>query len=73
VTIEARREREIKRQINNFISGAIFTYLNDSLERWNRPICPLVAGLAAGAGRVHSCQSVRDRQGRQCASRVRTL
>ncbi|HEY1215922.1 MAG TPA: hypothetical protein VGE93_20025, partial [Bryobacteraceae bacterium] len=45
VTINARREREIKSQINKFVSGAIFTYLNDSLERWNRPVCPLVAGL----------------------------
>ena len=50
VTINARREREIKRQINKFVSGAVFTYLHDSLERWNRPVCPLVAGLPTERG-----------------------
>ena len=45
VTIEAHRDREIKRQINKFVSGGVVTYLDDSLERWNTPICPLVAGL----------------------------
>src|SRR5581483_10740168 len=50
VTIEARREREIKRQISKFVSGAVFTYFNDSLERWNTPICPLVAGLSREQG-----------------------
>ncbi len=50
VTIEARREREIKRQISKFVSGAVFTYFNDSLERWNTPICPLVAGLSRERG-----------------------
>jgi len=50
VTINADREREIRRQINKFVSGAVFTYLNDSLERWNRPVCPLVAGLPRERG-----------------------
>ena len=50
VTIEARREKELKRQITKFVSGAVFTYLNDSLERWDAPICPLVAGLPKERG-----------------------
>jgi len=50
VTIEARREKELKRQITKFVSGAVFTYLNDSLERWDTPICPLVAGLPKERG-----------------------
>ena len=50
VTIQARREREIKHQIDRFISGAVFTYFNDSLERWDTPICPLVAGLPKERG-----------------------
>jgi hypothetical protein len=50
VTIEAGRERELKRQINRFVSSTVFTYLNDSLERWNRPVCPLVAGLSREQG-----------------------
>ena len=46
VIIQARRDQEIKRQITKFVSGGVITYRNDSLERWNQPICPLVAGLA---------------------------
>ena len=45
VTVQARRDREIKRQITKFVSGGVVTYRNDSLERWNQPICPLVAGV----------------------------
>lgn len=45
LTVQARRDREIKRQITKFVSGGVVTYFNDSLERWNQPICPLVAGL----------------------------
>jgi len=50
VTIETGKEREIKRQISKFVAGAVFTYMNDSLERWNTPICPLVAGLPKERG-----------------------
>jgi hypothetical protein len=50
VTVEATRERELKRQISHFVSSFDVTYLHDSLERWNTPICPLVAGLASEAG-----------------------
>jgi hypothetical protein len=50
VTVEATRERELKRQISQFVSSFDVTYLNDSLERWNTPICPLVAGLSSEAG-----------------------
>ena len=50
VIIETGKEREIKRQISKFVAGAVFTYLNDSLERWNTPICPLVAGLPKERG-----------------------
>jgi hypothetical protein len=45
VIIQARKDREIKRQITEFVSGGVVTYFNDSLERWNQPICPMVAGL----------------------------
>ena len=45
VTVQARRDREIKRQITKFVSGGVVTYRNDSLERWNQPICPVVAGV----------------------------
>jgi hypothetical protein len=45
VIVQARNDREIKRQITKFVSGGVVTYSNDSLERWNQPVCPLVAGL----------------------------
>jgi hypothetical protein len=45
VTIQARRNREIKRQIRNFVTGGVVTQLDESLQRWNQPICPVVAGL----------------------------
>ncbi len=45
VTVQVRRDREIQRQITKFVSGGVVTYSNDSLERWNQPICPLVVGL----------------------------
>jgi hypothetical protein len=45
VIIQASRDREVKQQITKFVSGGVVTYFNASLERWNQPICPLVAGL----------------------------
>jgi hypothetical protein len=45
VVIQARRDREIKRQITKFVSGVVVTYFDESLRRWNQPICPLVVGL----------------------------
>lgn len=45
VTVEAQRERELHRQISSFVASFDVTYLNAPLERWNSPICPLVAGL----------------------------
>ncbi|MBV8806245.1 MAG: hypothetical protein JO042_14400 [Sinobacteraceae bacterium] len=50
VTIEAQRKREIKHQISHFVSSVVVSYLNDSLERWDTPICPLVAGLSRERG-----------------------
>lgn len=50
VTIQARRKRELESQISHFVSSFDVTYLNDSLQRWNTPICPLVAGLSRTAG-----------------------
>jgi hypothetical protein len=45
IVIQARRDREIKKQITKFVSGSVVTYFDESLERWNQPICPLVVGL----------------------------
>jgi hypothetical protein len=50
VVIQARKEKELKRQISKFFSGSVITYLHDALERWDTPICPLVAGLSKERG-----------------------
>lgn len=50
VTIEAERERQLKHQISDYVSGAVVTYSQDSLERWNSPVCPAVGGLPKEQG-----------------------
>jgi len=49
VTIQAQRQ-ELRHQIGRFVSRVVVTYMNDSLERWDTPICPLVAGLSSERG-----------------------
>jgi hypothetical protein len=50
VTVEAQRDGQLKSQISEFVAGFVFRYGNDSLARWNTPICPLVAGLPSERG-----------------------
>jgi hypothetical protein len=63
VITQARRDRELKRQITKFVSGGVVTYFNDSLERWNQPICRLLAGLPSKPAefiRARESQVARD-------------
>ncbi len=46
---DTRREK-VKSQIDHFVSGIAVSDLNDSLGRWNTPVCPLVAGLPRAQG-----------------------
>jgi hypothetical protein len=48
VTVEARRQLE--RQVSHYVSSVVVHYHQDSLVRWNVPICPLVAGLSRERG-----------------------
>ena len=51
VTVEARRQRElIERQISTFVSSITVPVRDESLARWQLPICPLVAGLPRDRG-----------------------
>ena len=50
VTVEAKRDGHLKSQISEFVAGLVVRYGNGSLERWNTPICPLVAGLPSERG-----------------------
>ncbi|HZF14660.1 MAG TPA: hypothetical protein VE046_01830 [Steroidobacteraceae bacterium] len=43
MTVEERKKLE--RQVNRYVSTVVVRYINDSLVRWDVPICPLVAGL----------------------------
>jgi hypothetical protein len=50
VTVEAQRER-LERQISEYVSSITIHNRNDSLARWQLPICPLVAGLPFEQGK----------------------
>lgn len=46
VTIESARDAQrLKHDVDAFVSGAMTKSWDDSLMRWDQPICPLVAGL----------------------------
>ncbi len=46
ITVEARRK--LDREVSHYVSSIVVPYFNDSLMRWNTPVCPLVAGLPRG-------------------------
>jgi hypothetical protein len=52
VTVTAPRELEqLRNEVDTFVSSAITRpYGDDSLLRWDHPVCPLVAGLNREAG-----------------------
>jgi hypothetical protein len=51
VTIEARKERQALRlKVDHFVTSVVIQPENESLMRWNAPICPLVAGLPRNIG-----------------------
>ena len=51
ITIEAKRKRqEAERAVSRFMFAVPIHHLDDSLARWNTPICPLVAGLPREQG-----------------------
>ena len=51
VTVTGKRARkEIEHVVNEFVFAVAVRSLQDSLSRWNRPVCPLVAGLPKEQG-----------------------
>ncbi|MGO9425657.1 MAG: hypothetical protein ACLP6Z_09720 [Steroidobacteraceae bacterium] len=51
ITVEAQKQREAAdRQASAFVSAIAVQPYEQSLARWNTPICPLVAGLPRGQG-----------------------
>ena len=46
ITVEAQRDHDaLEKQVDSFVSGAMVHYSDVSPGRWDRPVCPLVAGL----------------------------
>jgi hypothetical protein len=46
ITVQAQRDREkLKRDVDDFVSAAMAKSHDESLMRWDHPMCPLVAGL----------------------------
>ena len=53
VTVEASEERRVlRRKVDRFVTAAIVQPSGDALDRWNTPICPLVAGLPKAWGEL---------------------
>jgi hypothetical protein len=51
VTVEAQRQHAtLVKQVDSFVEGAMVHYSDQSLARWNKPVCPLVAGLPRDQG-----------------------
>jgi hypothetical protein len=50
VTIEAAREHALRLKVDQFVTSVVVQPSDDALYRWNRPICPLVAGLTKAQG-----------------------
>jgi hypothetical protein len=50
VIVEGKRI-ELERRVYDFVSGITHRgYMSESLARWNKPICPLVAGIPSAQG-----------------------
>jgi hypothetical protein len=45
ITVQADREK-LKHEVDRFVSTAIVKSRDESMMRWDHPLCPLVAGLA---------------------------
>lgn len=52
LTVEAQREsqKKLKHDVDAFVSSAVVKSFEDSLMRWDHPVCPMVAGLNRQAG-----------------------
>lgn len=50
VTIEAAREHALRLKVDRFVTSVAIQPWGDTLYRWTRPVCPLVAGLPKAQG-----------------------
>lgn len=75
VTIEASQERQaVRRRVDEFVASVIVRPTDETLVRWNAPICPLVAGLPKAMGEFileHISQAARDARAPLAGSKCR--
>src|SRR5450631_688486 len=46
ITVQAQQDRgKLRHDVNDFVSSALVKSHDQSLMRWDHPVCPLVAGL----------------------------
>jgi hypothetical protein len=45
VTIKAAKEQALRREVHRFVAAVVVRPTDETLWRWNTPVCPLVAGL----------------------------
>jgi hypothetical protein len=45
VTIKAAKERVLREKVHRFVAAVLVRPTDETLWRWNTPVCPLVAGL----------------------------
>lgn len=72
VIVEAKRI-ELERRVYDFVSGITERgYLTESLARWNKPICPLVAGIPSSQGEfiLHQVSKAAKAAGARLAGRT---
>jgi hypothetical protein len=49
-TVKVEAQRQLQKEVSHYVSNVVVHYQQDSLVRWNVPICPLVAGLSPERG-----------------------
>jgi hypothetical protein len=50
VTIKAAKEQALRREVHRFVAAVVVRPTDETLWRWNAPVCPLVAGLPGPFG-----------------------
>lgn len=50
VTVEAEKEHTLRLKVDRFVTSVAIQPWGDTLYRWTKPVCPLVAGLPKAQG-----------------------
>ena len=73
VIVEGTRP-ELEQRANTFVTGVTHRgYAVESLVRWNKPICPLVAGIPANQGEFMLHRDLAGRARRRSKPRWREM